>query len=498
MQRYSLGTTLSRVPTMLLLFSTAAAFEAKNLSSLSYLSNGDVWWHLRTGIWMLQTHILPHNGLFSQSAELHWQSSSWLYDLLVASAFRMLGLLAIPLLLMAFKLLLALVTFFVAGGLRGRFWPAVLLSAVSQYILGSVPLGPGYGSILFFGIELFLLIEVRHTVNERFLFWLPPLFLLWANLDVQFVYGILLFVLFLIAFFLRTLQPRTGAGDTQLEWAAGSSANVGIVAMLCGIATLITPYTYHFYGVFFTSVTSGANRYLSNFHAPGFRQPQDYILLLLTMAAYLALGMRRSRDPFQIGLMIGCSLLSFYAQRNSWLVALAAIAVIGEAMREHGIRDTTSIADANTQYKRSRQLLSAGGLSIGILLMVAAVTIPRGNEALLAKAGESYPVAACNYIREHRLPQPLFNSYPWGGFLTWYLPEYPVAIDSRAGLYDDDFIAQYFKVMNADSPYQSYPAMAQAGTLLLERKSVMGQALSSVPAFRVAYSDSVAVVLTKP
>ncbi len=116
----------------------------------------------------------------------------------------------------------------------------------------------------------------------------------------------------------------------------------------------------------------------------------------------------------------------------------------------------------------------------------------------MAKVAQTYPVAACHYIREHQLPQPLFNFYDWGGFLTWYLPEYPVAIDSRPGLYDDDFVVQYFKAMNADMRYQAYPAMAQAGTLLLPQNSPMGQALRTLPAFQVAYSDRVSVVLIKP
>jgi hypothetical protein len=229
----------------------------------------------------------------------------------------------------------------------------------------------------------------------------------------------------------------------------------------------------------------------------GFRQPQDYVLMLLTMAAFLALGIRRSRDPFQIALMIGCTMLSFHAQRDAWLVALAAIAVMGEAV---GAGAGTS--DADNGRLRNRQVMGAMGLSVAVVTLIAVVGTPRSQDTLLAKVAQTYPVGACNFIREHDrespLPRPLFNSYEWGGFLTWYLPEYPVAIDGRAGLYANDFVVQYFKAMNADVAYQSYPAMANAGTLLLQRNSLMGQALSTLPAFRVAYSDNVAVVLTRP
>lgn len=483
---------------MLLLFAAAAVFEARNLSSLSTPSNGDIWWHLRTGIWILQNHGVPHSGLFSQSPQLPWSASSWGYDLLVGFIFRMLGLYSVPVLVMAFKSALAVVAFLLAGGLRGRFWLAVALSAIVQYILGGVQPGPTGCSIILFAAELFLLHESRVSGSAQPLLWLPPLFLVWANLDIQFVYGILLLGLFLIASLLPDLRGRSGVQHLPPKWATVSTRNAVIAATLCAIATLVTPYSYRLYELFFVSVTSAATRYFPGFHALGFRQPQDYALMLLTMAAFLALGLRRSRDSFQILLMIGCTMLSFHAQRDAWLGALAALAVIAHAVTGGATVDSTEVVTADQRLVWKRQALIAGGLSVAVLLLAAVLLIPRSQQALLAKISQTYPVAACNYIREHQLPQPLFNAYEWGGFVTWYLPEYPVAIDSRAGLYADDFVVQYSKVMSADVPYTAYPAMARAGTLLLQRNSLMGEALRTVPAFRVAYSDSVAVVLTGP
>ncbi len=490
-------TATLRIATLLPLFAGAALFEAKSLSALTALSNSDIWLHLRTGTWMLQNHAAPHAGLFSQSPDLRWTASNWGYDLLVAVAFRMLDLRSIPVLVMIFKSALAVLTFLLAGGVRERFWPAVALSVTVQYILGGILPGPTYCSMLLFAVELLLLNQSRVRDSVRPLFWLPPLFLLWANLDNQFVFGLLLLLLLLLASNIPNLASLLSSSSqvplSQLRRSTLSLKNAGTVALLCAVATIITPYSYHLYGVFFASFTSAANRYLPDFHAMGFRQPQDYVLMLLAMAAFLALGLRRSRDPFQISLMIGCIMLSFYAQRDAWLVALAAIVVIAGA-----VGHPAETASAEPQHKRNRQLFLAAGMSLAILMLAAAFEIPRSHEALLAKVEQTYPVAACSYIREHQLPPPLFNAYDWGGFLTWYLPEYPVAIDARPGLYDEDYVVQYFKATNADVPYQSYPAMAQAGTLLLQRKSLMGEALSAVPAFRVAYSDSVAVVLNRP
>ncbi len=478
-----LDTMPARVVAMVALFASAAAVEARHLSSLSALSNSDLWWHLRTGLWILQKHAVPHSGLFSQSPDQPWTSSNWGYDALVALAYRALDLRAIPVLQMVFKFSLAGITFLLAGGLRGRFWSAAALSAVAQYILGGVLPGPTCCSIISLGVELLLLTRSRETHSIRPLFWLPALFLLWANLDAQFVYGMVLLVLFLAASLLRrsaTVAPATA----------------GILASVCLIVTFITPYTYHLYGVFFASVTNAANRYLPDFKAMNFHRPQDYVLMLLTMAAFLALGRSRSRDPFLIALVVGSAMLSFHAQRDAWLVVLASVTVIGTLIGPTG--DKGEPASTEHPGAERRQELLAVGLSLLVLALSGALLIPSNHDVLLAKTAQTYPVAACNYIREHQLPQPLFNAYEWGGFLTWYLPEYPVAIDGRADLYGADSVTQYSKVMNADLPYTAYPPLAQAETLLLRRDSVMGEALGSVPAFRVAYSDSVAVVLTRP
>lgn len=476
-----------RIPAMLVLFSAAAILEAFRLSSLSSLANGDMWWHLSCGLWALQQHALPHSGLFSQASTRPWIASSWAYDLLLAVGYRLVGLRAIPTLLMFFKTGLAALTFMLAGGLRGRFWTAATLSVIAQYVLGAIQAGPAYFSILFFGIEIALLLKARRTGDIRSLRWLPLLFLLWADLHVQFVYGVVVLMLFVAA----------TAGERYINSSSSNSLALGKVAKIAGlslVATFFTPYLYRPYEVFFATTFNSANRYLLDFHAPGFRQPQDYLLLLLAMAAFLALGLRRSCDLFQIGLLAGCLALSFYSLRDTWLVTLVAVAVIGEAITSAPAHEPSIVVKKRT---RTREVLIATTASLVVLLLTAAIRIPSSRASLLAKAGQSYPVAASDFIRDHRLPQPLFNAYQWGSFLTWYLPEYPVAIDGRTELYGADVVTQYSKVMNADERYTEYPALGGAQTILLPKSAIMGEALSSLPIFKVAYSDDVAIVLSR-
>ena len=480
--------SLWRIATCALLFSVGAIYEATHLSSLSSISNSNFWWHLRTGLWILQNHAVPHAGIYSQSAHLPWIATSWLYDSLLAVAYKVFDLRVAPLLLAALRVLLAVLAFLLAGGLRGKFWMAVLLSGLAQYLLADAGPGPGYATVLFFAIELLLIFEVRRSGRPKRLFWLPALFLLWANTDIQFVYGILLLGLFLAALLIEQSSKQFAGTSPVRQSLAITTGLVGISLL----ATIITPYFYRSYGVFFASATSAANRYLFDYHAMSFRRPQDYLLLLLTMAAFLALGLRRSHDIFQITLLVGCAMLSFHLQRDGWLAVMVSIAILGDTTWAAG---ATAEAEFQKSWTLPRSITAA--LVIAVVLFAATVLIPRDRQALLERMQVNYPVRAADYVRDHHLPQPLFNPSQWGGFLMWYLPDYPVAIDGRAELYNDDQNIQYARFLQSQIPYSAYPPISRARTILLEKDSIKAQVLSRMPGYQVVYSDHVATVLLR-
>jgi hypothetical protein len=475
-----------RITALVLLLSVGAVVESFSLSSLR---NPEIWGNLRIGSWILENKSWPQTGLFSQAANLPWRDFSWGYDALAAIVYKLMGLRAVPGLLVCFRLALAAITFLLAGG-RRNFWSAVGLSAVAQYVLGAIGPDAACVSVIFFGIELFLLLALRRSANRERWFVFPVLFFLWANLDIGFIYGIALYVLFLIVVVSENL-----ALGKNWQWIQNANPDISLeAAALTGIAsvvaTLLNPYGYHAYGVFLTNQLSPVNSYLPAYASMRFHQPQDYVLLLLTMTAFLGLGLRRTRDMFQIAALAGCAILAFHSQRDNWLVTLAAVAMIGEVMLQGG----KSPARQSRRISMKPELIALVSAS-AIVLLAFFLRVPRAPEVLIARIAKSYPVQASDYIRRHQLSPPLFNTYEWGSFLTWYLPEYPVAIDGRRGLYIESEQVDYFKVMKADIPYQVYPPMKLARTLLLDKTGIMGDALRSLPGFEVAYEDEISIVL---
>jgi hypothetical protein len=517
-----------RIAALVVLFGFAAFVEAAHQGSLKSLASADFFWHLRVGDGILATHSLPHTGLYSQLTNAPWIASSWLFDVKVALVARILGLLVIPITAIFCKLELAVLSFLLAGGLRGRFWTAVLVSAAAQFVLVAMPPLPVFVSALLFGVELCLLINARRTGNIRTLYWLPPLIMIWANVDPNFVYGIFALLLFVAP------EVFKGHGFSRAETAPSRESPRGLqparlALVFCAtlLASILTPYGWAPYGEFFTRLTTAANDYLPTAMSLRFRGANDYVLLLLMASAFLALGIRRSRDPFSILLLLLCASASFRAQRDAWLALLAAVAVIGDfpsmCLHEPAVGDSEGVilsgavphsgsAESKDPFPREdssrrchpegsalhpSQLLLAAAIAVVLLAIAAAIHFPRNRGLLMHRVGKHYPVAASDFIRDNHLPQPLFNPMPWGGFVEWYLPEYPAAIDGRAGLYPDDYLVEYFKVMNADQHFSTFAPLNNSGTLLLEKDSLMGKALPTVPGFKTAYSDDVAIVLTR-
>jgi hypothetical protein len=493
---------LLRIVALVLIFTTAATYQVFHLTALT---DPDIWLHLSTGSWILDHQAIPRTPLFSQFASLAWVDSSWGFDVLTAISYHLFGLAGLPVLLMLLQLAIAITLFTLAGG-RRNFWPAVFLAALAQFAISPVSPRPAMCSLILLACELAFLLNFRRTGNPRPLFFLPLVFVIWANLDRQFSYGLLTLALFWIAL----LVERSGLIPLDTRQPGISLRGLGIASAASLLATILSPYGYRSYIPIWRSATnSAADRFFPELHSLRFRRPQDYVLMLLVMTAFFALGRRRSRDLFLISLLIVTAVASFRFQRDAWLVAVAAVAIIGNATlpeaRAGNPAGNAIPAKAGTLAESPRksrfQTVTAAAFVLLVLVMLVmhlpAKNDVRSGEVFVSKIARVFPVGAADYIRQNHPPQPLFNTYAWGGFLTWALPDYPVLIDGRTDLYGDAINFPYFQAITAETPLQSYPAFTQARTILLEANSPLAQALTTMPGFRIVYRDAVAVVLVR-
>ena len=424
-----------------------ALYEAVRLVALS---SNNIWWHLRTGQWILEEHTVPRSGLFSQSASLPWIDLSWGFQVLTAVFFRYLGFAGLPALLMCLQIASATALFMLALSASRKLWYAVVLCAVAQFCLMPVQLDPALASVGLLAVELILITRARSTESPRPLYWLPLVFIIWVNIDRQFIVGMLTLAIFCLA-----VSAEGFKRQRCVSWPAEGRIKPSSIVMITGasfVATFVSPYTWRVYSLAWQSATDTvADRFFRELHSLRFRQPQDYALMLLTMTAFFVVGRRRSRDLFMIALLVVSTVLSFRTMRESWFVVVCSVAIIGCALR--GSDDTSA---EHLPLLRRNDIFVAAAL----VLLVMLATLMRisgsgdvhGSELLLTKVEEKLPLQAAEFIRSNHLPEPIFNTYDWGGFLTFALPEYPVSIDGRTDLYGGDLNAGYFRLMQGEVP----------------------------------------------
>jgi len=107
-----------------------------------------------------------------------------------------------------------------------------------------------------------------------------------------------------------------------------------------------------------------------------------------------------------------------------------------------------------------------------------------------------YPVNALNFVRQNSFPGPLYNHLDWGGFLIWYLPQYPVSIDGRNDLYGDEMDLRTFNSAQGET-YTADPYLNEAGLVVLPKKLPLTILLTIDSRFRVVYEDQLTVVFAR-
>lgn len=261
-----------------------------------------------------------------------------------------------------------------------------------------------------------------------------------------------------------------------------------LVSLASVAATLVTPYHFLLYQQIFSYmfVQVGAFQYLSELHPMFFRALNDWLVLAMTMAAAFALGWRRKRSPFSTLLLVSAAFVGFRARRDVWMMALASLAIIGEAARR--TLDANPIAGVSKAQWRWALLLAL----VVLYFTGRARGIDPGTLDGVVRA--EFPVQAVSYVKTHRLSGPLFNHYDWGGFLLWSLPEIPVSMDGRTNLFGDRRIERSLQTWNGAVGWQSDADLLKAKLVLAEKHRPLTALLKNHSGFTAVYEDHNAVV----
>ncbi len=468
----------------LLILMAAIAFAARTT-----VRDPDIWWHLKVGDWIVQHHAVPYVGIFSRTAGTRpWVAYSWGYEVLLSRAYAWFGLVGFALFGVLLTVAVAFVLFWMLHRLSGRFWVAWILSLIGcfAYLFSLMP-RPVFVTMILFTIVLAFLLEAQRTGRIQLLWWLPLVFVLWANIHIQFIYGLFVVGLFMGINLLQRLASWAGIEPDFIR--APTLPLSGLVGVLfaCFAASFIGPYTYHLYHV----VAAYSNSHVPYFmiqelSALDFKNFTHYVLLLLTAAAFFAVGWPKKLDLFKLSLLIVASVIAFRTERDAWFVSICAAAFIA---------DLCAGERAPTPALKLPELAGVGAV-LAISMLLTARNIGFNTRDLDRAISREYPVDAVNFVRRNSFSGPLYNDLDWGGFLIWYLPQYPVVVDGRNDLYGDELDLLTYNSSQGES-YTSDPYLNGAGLVLLPQKLPLAKLLTIDSRFSLVYQDPIAVVFVR-
>jgi hypothetical protein len=484
------GTGVGRwEPTLRRLLISIALYVVPLSFALHPVTDPDIWWHLRTGQWIVNNGTVPATDPFSSYGKGRpWIAYSWLFEMLVYGAYKRFGLFGIVLLRVFLCLMVAATIHRFVTKREPRFLVASALTAVTFIVL--CPLlseRPWLFTILFGTLTLDVLLDLRRGVRTRAVWLLPVCFALWANLHIQFVYGLFLLGLACAA---PWIDCRAGG-----RWQIGSPRpfswrdwwKMAALAAACAAATLINPYHIRLYGVVLEYATqTGAYELIGELRPIEFGSLWSWCVLALTGISTFLLARRRTISSFELILLAAATVLAFRAQRDAWFLALAALAILAQPSQD--------VVPAGDCFPMTGQRLAVVGAGILALAVFLSWKRDLTEKHLDEEVASHYPAAAAAFVEKQGYVGPLYNHFNWGGYLIWRLPQLPVAMDGRSNLYGDERIRTSVASWAGLPAWESDPELAGAGIVIADVSMPLAELLRFDSRFQQVYKDSVAVV----
>lgn len=412
-----------------------------------FLLDSDTGWHIRTGELIAATGRVPREDPFSHTLPgAPWFAWEWLADLGMAKLHEVAGLGgvvvgALIILLLAYARLQSLM----------RQWGADPLIATGLTILAALCsivhwlARPHLFSILLMVIWLGL-VEGYRRRGTRWIYAVPVLILLWANLHGAFVITLPILLIYAIG----EWGEQRLRGEVQWK----RILPYLVVAGGSAVAALGTPFGVGLYRHLWRYLRDEELlRSIQEFQSPDFHTLDGKLIeiLLLSGAGAVMWALRRGR-LVELGLYLLWFHLTLQSQRHVTLAAVTLTPIIAE-QATWAIREVVKLWVASAGNGRQllqalvgwyrgiltidRQLTGAFVLVIVLAGMVGVAGAGGADKLLSARfSPERFPVEAASVLLRESLPDKGYAHDQFGGYLIYRLyPRYRVFVDGRSDFY---------------------------------------------------------------
>lgn len=452
----------------------------------------DTWWHLRAGEYTLTQGMIYADPFSFSKAGAPWINHSWLSQIVLTFTWRIGGNFGLAIYTSVLATVGMIFVYQMSSGSAYLRAFAIVLGAATAAVFWSPR--PQMFSFALSAVLLYVLNRFRRGEGD-WLWGIPPLMAVWGNLHAGFSIG---FILLLGTIVGESINRILNSNASQtLSWV--KIRKLVLVTVVSVAALVINPYGLQMLSVPFQTVSIGALQdFIQEWNSPNFHERQTWPFVILLLGLLGAAGASRKRLSWtDFILAAGTAFMALLAGRNIAVFAVVATPILtvylDDVLAERGwtVRPVQRVTARMARLNAILVTVVLLGCLAKVLLVLDAETVEEGQQEFL-------PVQAVAYLKAANPPGPMFNSYNWGGYLMFMLPDRPVFIDGRTDLYGDAFISQeYFEAARGASDWQAILDQYGIRLVIVEADSGLARVLRDQADWMLRYEDALAAVFTR-
>jgi hypothetical protein len=431
-------------------------------TTFKFTGDDDVFWHLATGRYVLETGSVPSTDVFGYITQgQKWMPFEWGWDVLTYSVYNIAGYNGLSVL----RTFLIAIVFAVFLIILRKFKVNYNLTIVTLFILlfsiiDRLTPRPHLMSYVFFALTLYILIQYRYFKrdNYKILFFLPLIFLFWANTHMGIIAGILLLGVFIsseiISYFTFRASKNTGIRNLNKP----EIIRLLMIFITCLLVMLINPngiatYIYA-YDHTKMKMLETVNEWVSPFSEKYTDSFVSYLYKGFLFSGLLVLYYAFKKKDLFLGLLyIVFAVYSVRAMRFTvdYILVMFCFTIISIDYL---------LGKMNSQkLKKYFSINPAPKLIISAILIL--LIFPVKNDSLYLKFLKYYrvtgfgvnsdfiPTAMFDFMKTNDIPNigdKVFNHFGTGGFFVWSFEGKQNFIDSRN--LNDDIFNKYQQILS--------------------------------------------------
>jgi hypothetical protein len=461
------------------------------------LGDTDTGWHIRVGDYILATHSIPRQDIFSFiTPTIPWTAHEWFAEIIMSVTHSSFGLTGI---VIFYAFMIAMVYYLLFRMLRNYNKNILLAILIAIFVIASSTMHWLARPHIFTHLLLmitYMILDGYQTGRSNRLYWLPLLMIVWVNVHGGFVVCLLL----LGIYFLGNIFEAFFAEINEKEACLGKVKEIGIVGLFCLIACLANPRGYHILLFPFNVVS---NTYLMDhiqeFSPPNFHQPMFIKYLLFILIALLAYSKKRL-SVIELMLVIVFLNMALFSIRHVPLLAIIIAPII--VSQSTIVLSASKGRFAELLHKKGAEMAaidaSACGVTwifIGLAVVITAVSAGKIHFDFDPK---NKPVAAVEFLKREPIQGNMFNNDQFGSYIIYTAQQdYKVFFDGRSDMYGVDRINEYNKIRNFEPGWEKILGKYHITWIIFSAESELSRFLQQDGEWYLIYADKIANIFVR-